>query len=199
MKTHSTPNDKILGYTNRLLIGLIISLSFTLTAFEYTSEKSIDIPEVDTLTIGEDDLILPPITYRMDKIEKPEPKPKTTTEMIIVENIESIESKIEVEVNSEEEPLDVSNIDWESLGMGEEILIEEEIPRTSAEVYANYGGCDGLLGSDSYDCSTQEIMRRIQENFDIPDELKSEHGTFRAFIQFIVDQEGNVINVEALK
>lgn len=198
MTSKNSSSNKVLGYTNRLLIGFIVSLSFTLMAFEYTSVKSYEIPEYDTLSLGEDDLILPPITYRMDKIEKPEPETKTTTEMTIVENIETIENKIEIEVEPIDDPIDVTVIDGTKL-MGEEIIIEDEPPRSSAEVYAGYGNCEGLTDSESYLCATKEIIRRIQENFEIPEGLKSTSGDYNSYVQFVVDKKGNVTNVKSVR
>lgn len=199
MKTSRTDSSKLLSYTNRLLIGLIISLSFTLTAFEYTSVESHEITEIDTLILGEDDLILPPITYRTDQIEKPEPKPKTTTEMTIVENIEKVKNKTEVVIEDTPEPIDIAQIDWNALGMTEEIIDEEEPPTSAAEVYAGYGNCEGLTNSESYLCATKEIIQRIQANFEIPEDLKYTGGEFDALVQFVVDKEGNVTEVKSVR
>lgn len=198
MKTQDAQLSKNLGYTNRLLIGLIIALSFTLTAFEYTSIKVLKNSKLTSTIIDKDDLILPPITYRVEKIERPEPKTKSTDQMTIVDEIETKEIVKTIEVDPIDPYVDVNKIDWESL-FSEEIIDEEELPITNAEVYANYGNCEGLIGSESYDCATQEIMKRIHDNFSIPEELQSESGLFKAFMQFVVDKEGHVIDIETIQ
>lgn len=199
MKTSRTDSSKLLSYTNRLLIGLIISLSFTLTAFEYTSVNTLEVSEFDTLLIEGGETILPPITYRVEKIEKPQPKTKTSTEFIVVEKIETLETKKKLEVNPIDHQHNIDQIDWNALGMTEEIIDEEEPPTSAAEVYAGYGNCEGLTNSESYLCATKEIIQCIQANFEIPEDLKFTGGEFDALVQFVVDKEGNVTEVKSVR
>ena len=70
-----------LNSSNRFLLGLVIALSMSLLAFEYTTIEY----EIKDLKGGisniDDDEILPPITYQVPK-EQPKIIEKTSTESV---------------------------------------------------------------------------------------------------------------------
>ncbi len=199
MKTQKSSLKNTLNYTNRLLVGMVITLTFTLSAFEYTTVTTHDNPEFNIVPFGEDDLILPPITYQMDKVEKQIQEEKKSDQIEIVDNTDPITKEDELVIDPIPEPIIETNPDLNKYGMGDEIIIEDEIPVVSAEVYAHYDNCKGLMDSESYTCATQEIMRRIRKNFIVSNDLKREGGNLSAYVQFVVDKKGNITNVEVVR
>ncbi|MEX2379105.1 MAG: energy transducer TonB [Vicingaceae bacterium] len=190
MKTPIQKSPKLLNFANRLLIGFVITLFVVFTAFEYTIERSLPKIETERGTPIEDDF-LPPITIRkVDEVKKPEPPKQKTPEMKIVEKIVKTET-IEKPDEKIESQVDI-NIDKNYYGMGEEIIDEDEPPRSSVEIFPHTAACAGLHGEALKACSMQDIVNHIKKSIEIPEILKDIGGSHGANMIFVINELGKV-------
>jgi protein TonB len=188
---------KFLDFRGRFLVGLILSLSLVLMAFEYTVERSNDYTFGNPI-VDHDGEELPPITLRKEVPEKPQPKPETKTNQIkIVENLPP-EKPIEKEPKPKEtEPFEFNP---ESYGMNiPEKLDEAELPRSSVEVFPHTNACAGLEGEELKNCSLQDIVNMIKERFVVPEILNDIGGRQGAEMSFIINEEGSVEQIETVQ
>lgn len=194
-KSQKTPDQKF-SFVNRFLVGLVIALSFSLTAFEWTSVKYHEVFEEDTLAIIDDDVILDPLRFRIEEAKKPEPfteKPKTP-EMKIVEDI--VETTPEVSDPTPEPKTEPKVFIPE---LPPEVLPTESLPVVTAEFFAHYDKCAGLDSDELFQCTTQDIINRIKKNFIIPNDLKYDKGQKEAYISFVVSKKGKIKDIEVLR
>lgn len=197
MKTKKITSHSLLGFKNRFLIGLTLSLSFCLYAFEYTSIRVHEVPEDKPIAYLDDVLILPPVTYQIEKLEKPAPEEKKTPEFVVVEHTNPEKPNEEVKLDKPDEPFEFNPEDYGM--MPEKIDDEPEPPVYFAEFFAHYDNCAGMESSELYSCSMQDIVNRIKKNFVIPEELKSESGELSATMSFMVNKKGEISKIEVIQ
>lgn len=159
-------------------IGMTITLSLTILAFEWKSPiDPIDMfgnPELDF----EPELIIPPISIDLP----PPPPPKA---------IEVIETTQEEEVTEDLPEIDVDSREEEIV----EVIIPDEIPeepveeilRSWAEVMPSYKG--GL----------QNFYQFIADNIKYPAQAKRLGVEGRVFVQFVVEKDGSLSNIQAVR
>lgn len=195
MKNHKKTIDKKFSFANRFLAGMVVALSLTLTAFEWTTVKTEVV--IPTLKKGKDvPIIMPPITYRTEKLEKP--KPISNTDQIeIVEILTKPIIEPEPEPTPKTEPGKNVIIDPNAYGMGNE-EIDENIIHTSVQIFAHYENCAAETGEALATCSKLEIMDRVRNSFEISHQLRDAGGLQKAFISFVIDKEGNITDVQAI-
>ncbi len=186
---------KLLTHQNRFLIGLVIALSFSLYAFEYTSVRYEVNEQIETPNFIDDGLILPPITYRTEKLEQPKPKIKPSPIYVIVPNTEPTPPEKELTV-IEDPSIDIPPFDPSLYGQTTEVIVEEEAPYYSAEFFAHYDNCAGLSSDEMYQCALKDIINRIQSNFEIPRRLKEESGEFITYVSFMVRKTGEISDIK---
>lgn len=194
-KSQKTPDQKF-SFVNRFLVGLVIALSFSLTAFEWTSVKYHEIIEEDTLAMIDDDVILDPLRFRIEEAKKPEPikeKPKTP-KFRIVKTITDPEPR---KINVDPEPKPITKVIVPELPP--EILPDDNLPVVTAEFFAHYDKCAGLDSDELFQCTTQDIINRIKKNFIIPNDLKYDKGQKEAYISFVVSKKGKIKDIKVLR
>lgn len=159
-------------------IGMTIALSLTLVAFEWKSP-------IDPINMFEpvDPVFEPILDILPTKITPPPPPPKAV-EFVETKNEEEIVDEIpEIDIDTqEEEPVEVI--------IPEEELIEEpvdDLPRNFAEVMPTYNG------------GMQQFYQFIADNIKYPPKAKSIGVEGKVFIQFIVEKDGSLSNIQALK
>lgn len=195
MKNSAPKNQlstKLLNFSNRILIGFVLALFFVFTAFEYTLEKNTFTPKNDEV-VTTDDGYLPPITIRkVEDVKKPAPPKQKTPEIKIVEKIEKTAL-----TEKAEDPSDVKvDIDKNYFGMGEEIIDEKELPRSSVEIFPHTANCAGLKGEALKACSMQDIVNHIKKSIEIPEILKDIGGRQGANMTFVINEEGKVEQIK---
>jgi len=184
-----------LPFSSRFLIGICISLSLVLTAFEWkTYDKISNYFSPNEITNGED-VILPPVTYRTEKLEKPKPKKSNSDQIQIVFDLPRTVDSLNNQENQEKVP----DIDPDKFGMSDEPLAYEPLPFAAVETFPHYGGCEGLLGIESEECSQLIISNKVKSLFVLPPMLRDAGGKHLANIKFTVDKNGNVKDVEVLE
>ena len=161
-------------------IGLIIALSFTLVAFEWTSsEKSNNIEMVQEIEF-EDEMMQ--ITRRDEP--KPEPKPeqpKVAEVLDIVDDDVIIEDDFDFDMEAD----DNTEYDFTSMmGDDDEEIEEDEIFYIVEDMPIFNGG------------DLTEFNKYVVRNLRYP-EIAAENGiSGRVIIQFMVDKTGSVVNIE---
>jgi protein TonB len=194
MKRPQKTVDQKFSFTNRFLAGLVIALSFSLTAFEWTTITYNEIVTEDTLAYIDDDLILDPLRFRIEEAKKPKPViNKKTTEIKVVEVLTKPDP---VEPITEPVEPELIPIDKGLYGMVDEILPAEEEIHVSAEFFAHYDKCKGLHAEELYQCTLLDIINRIQANFTVPLKLKNEGMDQKAYMSFVVNKEGEISDIK---
>ena len=189
--------NKIMGANNRFLIGLIVALSFTLVAFEWTSTRTYEGFTYDPKPMGEKDPeVLLPIFPRKD-LERPKPKVEGP-DMKIVEDI--FKKDLPKEELKKEEHIDLT-FDPDIYG-GEEILPEENHPYVDfkkMEIYPHTNACIGLEGEAMKSCSQEEIIRLVKTRIKIPEILFDIGGKQGVQVEFTVNKNGEIEDVNVLQ
>ncbi len=167
-----------------LNVGFIISLAICLTAFEwktYGEEELEDLGIVDDqgCTITES---LPPVS-----IVQPPPPKMPQPEIIVVPNDDPIETTI-IDINSE--PIEGASVPEVTLSkpieQPTEVIDENEI----FEILENSAEPVGGLSS---------FYEYIRTNMKYPAQARRMGVEGKVYVQFVVDKDGNLIDVKAIK
>lgn len=207
MKNFNQKRENRFPFMHRFLAGMIIALSLTLTAFEWTTIRTSTLVEEPdgTSIIDDDDVILPPIMYRK-QVTKPSLKKPSDQIEIVKEIITETKPKIEPEEQPtpEEKPSTedlsyLSMVDLNQYGEGEDVnYIDDNIPYTKVEIFAHYDNCADLVGDELMECSILEFSSRIKKAFKVSEQLKDIGGRQAANMSFVVDKEGNIHSITVL-
>ena len=166
-----------------VLIGLIISLSLSILAYESKS--------YDNLDEGFGDLTMDELFEDEIDITRPEPPPppkeeppppEVPEEIEIKENEEELENELEVD--------DAETDQDDMMEMPEEEFEEAFI---SVEKMPMLGDCK------NEDCTQSEIMRFIARNFKYPEIAKANGVEGRVILEFVVEKNGKIGRVKILK
>ncbi len=191
MKTRpKTPNQKF-SFTNRFLVGLIVALGLSLTAFEWTTIKYEE-KHGDYGYVPVEEVILDPLRFRIEEAEKPEPVEKEKAKTPEIKVVDKIDDPVKVvEPNLDPVPVDKPVIISD---LPPEIIVENEI-HVTAEFFAHYDNCAGLDAQELFQCTVVDIANRIKKNFVVPNELKYDSGEKIAYLQFVVSKDGEIEDI----
>lgn len=160
-----------------LQIGLVITLSFLIFAFEWKSERQIH--DLGTLTTGivEEEFI--PIT-RTEEVKPPQPKPPTVTEVInIVDDDIDIEDELEIETTEATESTEivVQELKEEDDTEDTPFVIVEDMPIFKKGTVTSY----------------------IADNIKYPPLCIENNIQGRVFVQYVVNEKGKVTDVKIMR
>ena len=180
--------------------GLFITLCLVFLAFEYTTEVTIDKhqPKEDFTEEG-----WKPIATFQDEKPKPQPQkqieqPKTVNpfEFKIVDNNTEIADKPEVVQND-------LNPDKFLVGFDDDDEPTENIPSPPlnfAEEMPYFTDCREIKGNmERFNCTGMKIQEILDKELKIPADVKAIGESFTAYVQFIVNENGEVVNVKVLR
>ncbi len=162
-------------------IGLCISLSLTLIAFEYRTSGDSDLMELGNVRAEFDEMIEIPPT------EQPPPMPKQVIQIatfVEVPDEQEIEDELEVELDVE---------------ITEETVIEEfvfaEAPEEEEadEIFTIVEHKPSFPGGDN------AMYEYLSKQLNYPTAARRMGVQGRVFVQFVVSQDGSITNVEAVK
>jgi len=164
-----------------LQLGLIVTLSIVFTAFEWQfgGDSSNSLGDLD-LIIVEEEII--PIT-KMEDIKPPPPPPQVVEVIDIVDDEEEIENEIEIEDSEANQFTEVKHIEIKEEEEDDEIInfyVIEDKPEFP-------GGGEGAL------------LKWIADNTQYPAIAKDMGIQGRVFVQFIIERDGSVSNVEVIR
>ena len=161
-------------------IGMMISLSLTILAFEWKSPiDKINILDDDNKYIDET-VYIPPTT-----ITPPPPPPPKAVEVIEVVDKEddAIDPPV-IDAEATENDIPEIVIPQVDFSGGEE---PEEAPRSFAEVMPSYEG------------GMQNFYRFIADNIKYPKQAQRMGVEGKVFVQFVVEKDGSLSNIQAVK
>ena len=167
-----------------VLIGLIISLSLSILAYESKSYDNLDAGFGD-LTMDElfeDEIDITRPEPPPPPKEEPPPPPEVPEEIEIKENEEELENELEVD--------DAETDQDDMMEMPEEEFEEAFI---SVEKMPMLGDCK------NEDCTQSEIMKFIARNFKYPEIAKANGVEGRVILEFVVEKDGKIGRVKILK
>jgi len=157
-------------------IGIIITLSIILVAFEWTSNPSTgDNFQMTQQIEFEDDMI---------SIRREEPKKEIKPEIPkVIEIIELVDDDVEIEEFNFDMEAD-ENTEYDFYVFDEEVIIEEDIPFVIVSQMPTFNGGDLM-----------EFWKYCQSNTNYP-EIAAENGVMGTVtVQFVVNKKGNVVDV----
>lgn len=163
-----------------LNIGLVVSLAIVLFAFEY---KSYDDDGVKNLGKVEDDfeemMEIPPTE------QPPPPPPKIQQpEIIEVPDEEEIEEDIEVDLD----------VDMTEETVIEEVVFEEAPEEEEAEQIFTI-----VEDQPEFPGGTAAFYQYVQKNLKYPNQARRMGIEGKVFVQFVVDKDGNITDVQSVK
>jgi protein TonB len=174
------------------LIGLVVSLSFMLLAFEWRfyEEGSSGLGDLNLDDIEEEII---PITQQNQPPPPPPPPPPVQEVIEIVEDDVEIEEELEMEDTEADENTVIEAIEIE------EEVVEEQI-FTIVEDMPAFSGCEKISNKSERDaCTTQKIYKFLGDVQNYP-EIAREAGIMgTVYISFVVSKEGKVGTVQVLK
>ena len=167
-----------------VLIGLIISLSLSILAYESKSYDNLDagFGDVTMDELFEDEIDITRPEPPPPPKEEPPPPPEVPEEIEIKENEEELENELEVD--------DAETDQDDMMEMPEEEFEEAFI---SVEKMPMLGDCK------NEDCTQSEIMKFIARNFKYPEIAKANGVEGRVILEFVVEKNGKIGRVKILK
>ncbi len=172
-------------------LGLVLSLSFVLIAFEWKtyeeSASSLGQLKMDDI---EDEII--PITQQNQPPPPPPPPPPPQEILEIVEDDKEIEDEVEIE-DSE------ADMETEIFEQPEEVIEEPEI-FTIVEDMPVFPGCEDAGSRSEMDqCTNVEIQKFIAKNTKYPAMARDAGVSGRVFVRYMIDENGKVREVTIVR
>lgn len=177
------------------VIGLVLVLFLVWRALELrTYPKENSVVEMMDVTDNLDEAV--PITEALN-LPPPPPPPAAPEVIEIVEDVAEIEETVikSTEINQEtvveEAPLKV-----------DDIVVEEaedenvEVPFAVIENVPIFPGCTGKSNEALKDCFQKKIQEHIQKHFTYPDVAVELGIEGRVYVQFIIDNTGNIVQIK---
>ncbi len=170
--------------TTWLLIGYILVFGVLFVAFEWTATEKKHTGEIVSAGILLEEEIMVPITMPEKKVVPPPPQAKQITEILeIVDDEAEIE---ESELASVEETGEVVEIADVGNVVVEDIPEEEPILQIVEQMPEFPGGMAAL-------------MRYLKENINYPRISRENGSQGKAFINFVVNTDGSIQDIEVLR
>ena len=177
-------------------VGLLLILCLTYLTLNYKSydKEVIDIGQLDLDALEEEEI---PITNQ-DVIPPPPPPPPPVVpeEIEIVEDEKEIEETVieSTETDQEEEIVEIEDVEVE------EVEEDIEVPFSIIENVPVFPGCERKKTNEKKrQCMSEKINRFIKKKFnlDLANELGLQAGRYRISMMFTIDQNGNVVDIQA--
>lgn len=162
-----------------LQIGLIISLSIVLLAFEWRTSKdySTDLDSLLLRPVIDDEL--PEITYRKEDVKPPIPKAQ---ELNIVDDQEEVDDEVDIDIEiGENDKNDIYYPPIEEDDIEESPVLDDYI--TVPEINPEFPG--GIAKFYEY----------LQKNIEYPYEARVANVSGKVYVSFIVEKDGSITNI----
>lgn len=190
------------------LIGMVVSLSLVIwllnIKFYQEPLPPQKVPEI--VKVGEKDLI--PITIR--QLPKSTVKPLPTVEQfrVVNDNVQ-LDAELDLAITETEEDEMVIWNDAEATEVGEPNIVtvaveeeENEDPLHFAVIETSpiFPGCEGEMDNEARkQCFQLKLMQHVHSNFEYPEEALEYNISGRIFIQFVLERNGCVSNVQIIR
>ena len=167
-----------------LLIGYVLVFAALFVAFEWTATERKETGMVISAGVLLEEEVMIPITLPEKKVQPPPPEAKQITDLLeIVEDDAEIE---ETEIISVEDQGEVVEIN-ENMNIVVEELPEEETIYNVVEDQPEFPG------------GMQALMKYLRDNIKYPSISRQNNSQGRAYINFVVNTDGSITDVEVMK
>ena len=179
-------------------LGLVLVLFIVYVALEHkTEEKKIVIADYNTterIYVPEQSLVIFKKEPKAIETKVDLPKPTTILDEIKKGNNEVKETPFNVPKDLAPKILNPGDIITAEEPKEEPI---EDVPFLLIEDAPIFKGCEGLSKKENKICFEEQMRKFIQKNFDVElaQELGLNSGKKKIFTQFVIDENGNIINV----
>jgi protein TonB len=180
-------------------LGLVLVLFLVYLTLEHkTAQKSVIIPETayaPTIYVEPDTELI----FEPEKIVKPKVEiPKTV--LIIDEPIEKTDKEIIETIITTEPKKEIVDFNIDEVEVAKEPKEEiiETLPFIMIENAPVFKGCEGLSKEENKKCFDKSMLKFVQRNFDagLANELGLRSGKYKIQTQFIIDNQGNVVDIQ---
>lgn len=195
MQIKKNPKSNLENFSKIFMqIGLVLALFVTYAAIEQkTYDKTYgDLAVVSMDAEMEEEV---PITERIEPVKPKTPPPPTPEKIEVVEDEKEIEETvIESTETDETEAVEVEEI--VEVEEAEEVV--EDVSFMIIEDVPVFPGCKGNK-AELKACFSKMVQKHFSRKFDaeLPNELGLSPGKKRVFIGFKIDQQGNIVNIQA--
>ena len=164
-------------------IGLVTSMLLVIVAFEWKTYDEVEQVEFAVMEDQFEEIMDIPVT-----IQPPPPPPQIQQPEIVEVPEEEIEEEIEIKIELEiEEEAEIEEFNFNEEAVG--IPSEEPVDRIFEVVEENPTPVGGM----------DEYYKFLQKNMRYPSQANRMGVEGRVFVQFVVDEKGNVSDVKAVK
>lgn len=182
-----------------VLIGLVISLSIGLLAFEWRtfetriSQIASDLPDEEI----EEKII----DIQLSTPPPPPPPPPSMAEVVeIVENDVVIENEIKVENTQVDENTEVKHSDFTGTYNDEPVEDNTVYDPNALQDTPVFPGCeDAKTTEDRNQCFQEKIISYINKNFKYPEDAREMGYQGRVIVQFVIEKDGSVNGATVVK
>lgn len=181
-------------------LGLVLVLFIVYVVLEHkTPEKQLAIYEPDvTNTI----YIEPDTEVLFTKEPKPQPEVERPNIQVFIPDAEikkGDDDVVQTVINlPDEEPMQLDIDDVVTVDEPNDPEPPETVPFIMIENAPVFKGCEGLSKEENKKCFDKKMMRFVQRNFDagLANELGLNSGKYRISTQFIIDNNGDVVDIK---
>ena len=193
------PTKQLEKFSNIFMqLGLVLVLFVVYITLEHqTVQKSVSIVNISerepTHTYQDQNVIIvkEKTVKTKQEILKKDP---FILEEVVKGNDKVIENIIDFSKDKTIEVIDIEDI----IEVPIDKPIEENVPFINIEEAPVFEGCEGLSKKENKRCFERKMKQFVQRNFNpsIASELGLDAGSYKIQTQFIIDKEGNVIDVK---
>jgi protein TonB len=177
-------------------IGLVAILLLSYLGIELKSEDPRDEVSTEFVTdnlLSDDEeaiITLPPVQQL-----PPPPPPAPEVIEVVKDEIKLEEKKIETTEVEENKPVVVVKAS-EVGGDGDLDDIPDELPFAVIEDIPVFPGCEGVAKAKRLDCFNEKMAAHIKKHFRYPERAAEDNIQGRVSVQFVIDKQGNVTNIQ---
>lgn len=178
-------------------VGLVAILLLSYIGIELKSEDpkaETDFGFVtDNLVVDDEETIitLPPV----QKLPPPPPPAPEVIE-VVKDEIKIEEKKIETTEVEENKPVVVVKASEVGSTGGDLTDLDEELPFAVIEDIPLFPGCENVPKAQRMDCFNEKMNKHIKKYFTYPERAAEDNIQGRVSVQFIIDKQGNVTNIQ---
>ncbi len=210
MRLKKNPNIDLEKYrTHFFLIGLALSIAAVIGIFNINFSEEAPAPK-EKVVVDSDDIVIP-ITLQKPKVQKTETPKELPSKLEVIDDHLEVDDELDMRATETDEDeflinsdQDVQYVDGEVEVIEQEAEVLEEledpIPFAVVESVPTFPGCDENASNDEKKaCFQQALLQFVGENFVYSEAARQLKIQGRVIVQFVVEKDGQVSNVELLR
>lgn len=181
-------------------LGLVLALFIVFIALEHKTKK-----EIAVIKPSENQSYEPVYTFKqpvvLKKVKQTDETPKKRTVIKQIEKPQIVDNNTEIttviKMPVEEPTININSINQEK--EDEDINIEDDpVSINNVQKTPVFKGCEGLSEEENRKCFEQKMQQHIQRNFNVAlaQEVGLNSGKYKILTQFVIDKSGKVVDVK---